>query len=61
MLLAKTDGTILDLNSAMAKALGKERKKIIGTNIKEYLPPDIYEYRIKKVREVEKTKNLFIL
>ena len=56
MLLAKTDGTILDLNNAMAKALGKEKEKIIGTNIKEYLPPDIYEYRTKKVREVEKTK-----
>ena len=56
MLLAKTDGTILNLNNAMAKALGKEKEKIIGTNINEYLPPDIYEYRTKKVREIEKTK-----
>lgn len=56
MLLAKTDGTILDLNDAMARALGKKKEEIIGTNIREYLPPDVYEKRTAKVREVEKTK-----
>ena len=56
MLLAKTDGTILDLNEAMANSLGKKREELIGTNIKEHLPPDIYERRTAKVREVEKRK-----
>ncbi|RLF50847.1 MAG: hypothetical protein DRN11_03900, partial [Thermoplasmata archaeon] len=56
MLLAKTDGTILDLNEAMAKALGKKREEIIGTNIKDYLPLEVYKRRTAKVREVERTK-----
>ncbi len=56
MLLAKPDGTILDLNEAMARSLGKKREDIIGTNIKEHLPPDVYERRTAKVKEVERKK-----
>ena len=59
VLLAKTDGTILDLNEAMAKAIGRKREEIIGTNVEEYkkyLPPSIYEKRIENAKKVEKTK-----
>jgi len=56
MLLAELDGTILDLNEAMAKSLGGKREEIIGTNLRKYLPPDIFEKRTAKVREMQRTK-----
>ena len=56
VLLADVDGTILDLNDAMAMALGGEKDKIIGTNIKEHLPPAVYEARTARVRNIQRTK-----
>ncbi|MCD6477410.1 MAG: PAS domain S-box protein [Candidatus Aenigmarchaeota archaeon] len=56
ILLANVDGTIVDLNEAMAKSLGKKKEKIIGTNIKRYLPPDVYKERTAKVRWIQKNK-----
>ncbi len=56
ILLANVDGTIVDLNEAMAKSLGKKKKKLIGTNIREHLPPDVYKERTEKVKWIQKNK-----
>ena len=50
----KNFGEILEVNDAMAESLGKERREIIGTNIKEHLPPEIYESRMAKVLKMIK-------
>lgn len=55
-LLLDLDGTILDLNDAMAKSLGGDKEKMINTNIKEYLPSKVYESRQRIVKKVQKTK-----
>ncbi|MCD6147137.1 MAG: PAS domain S-box protein [Thermoplasmata archaeon] len=56
VLLADVDGTILDLNDSMAMALMGEKDEIIGTNIKEHLPPAVYESRTARVRNIQRTK-----
>lgn len=56
VLLADVDGTILDLNDSMAMTLGGEKDEIIGTNIKEHLPPAVYESRTARVRNIQRTK-----
>ncbi len=60
VLLTRVDennfGKIVELNEAMAKALGKTREEILGANIKEYLPSELYERRRERAMEVIKTK-----
>ncbi|MCD6299328.1 MAG: PAS domain-containing protein, partial [Thermoplasmata archaeon] len=56
VLLIHVDGTILDLNDEMAESLRMKKGELIGTDIKEYLPPDVYELRISRVRKIQRTK-----
>lgn len=59
VILFSPDGTILDLNEAMAKSLGKKKEEIIGRKIARYkhmAPPHIFESRLDNILKVVKTK-----
>ncbi|MCD6237087.1 MAG: PAS domain S-box protein, partial [Thermoplasmata archaeon] len=56
LILVDEDGNILDLNDAMAASLGRKKEEIIGKNLRNYLPHDIFEKRYAHALKVIKTK-----
>lgn len=54
--LFKVDGTIVDVNQAMADRLHSKRKKLIGTNIYDYGSPDVTAHRKKMIRKLVREK-----
>ncbi|MEE4195939.1 MAG: PAS domain-containing protein, partial [Anaerolineae bacterium] len=50
--LIRADGTILDLNDAMAHALGGSREELIGTNVFDLFPEELRERRKAFLRRV---------
>ncbi len=57
-LLLDTNATILSINKTFQKLVDLPHDKIIGTNIKQYLPKDIAEIKAKFFIESIKTKSL---
>ncbi|HEC81000.1 MAG TPA: PAS domain S-box protein, partial [Thermoplasmatales archaeon] len=56
LIIVEEDGTIVDLNDAMAASVGRNKKDLIGRNMREYLPRDVFEKRFARALEVIKTK-----
>jgi len=56
VLLLEWDATIIDMNDAMAKSLGINKKEAIGKNLREYLPPEIFESRHNRAIKLKETK-----
>ncbi|KAA0008392.1 MAG: PAS domain S-box protein, partial [Thermoplasmata archaeon] len=56
LILVDEDGNILDLNDAMAASLGGKKEEMIGKNMRDYLPPDIFEKRYAHALKNVKTK-----
>ena len=55
VILVDLDETIVALNEAAAKSLGKSRKQLVGTNIFSTMGPVIKNLRTKKGKEVIRT------
>jgi len=55
ILINASDWTILQLNKAMAKSLGKTREELLGKNILKFFPPDVAEIRKKQAEKVIRT------
>lgn len=53
--LIDIDGNILMINKAGAERMGSSRDEIIGKNIREIFPEDVYEFRRSKWMEVVHT------
>ena len=56
ILVQTIDGTILDLNLTAAKRLGNSRENLLGTNMKDFLEPDVFESRAAKIKDVIESK-----
>ncbi len=54
VLLLEWDGTILDLNDAMAESLGVDKDEVLGKNLREYLPPEAFERRYSHAMKMKK-------
>jgi len=50
--LVDLDGTIVALNEAAAKSLGRSASELVGTCTFDLFPPDVAEYRRNQVRKV---------
>ena len=56
--LIDTEGNILVMNKAGADRLGRSLDEIIGKNVRDLFPKDVYELRQSKVMEVIRTGNM---
>jgi len=54
-LLMDLDGTIINLNDAAARRLGKSASELIGTCAYDLFPPDVAEYRRKMGEQVARS------
>jgi PAS domain S-box-containing protein len=52
ILIDASDWTVLQLNEAMAKSLGKTKKELIGKNILELFPPNVAKIRKEQAKKV---------
>ncbi len=55
VLLMDIEGTLLALNDSSAKALGKKKNEMLGTNFYDYFKPDVLEIQKEKVKEAIQT------
>ena len=56
--LIDTEGNILVMNKAGVERLGRSHDEIIGKNVRELFPEDVYELRQSKLMEVIRTGNI---
>ncbi|MGB2862023.1 MAG: PAS domain S-box protein [Sedimentisphaerales bacterium] len=56
--LIDTEGNILVMNKAGADRMGRSLDEIIGKNVRDLFPEDVYELRQSKVMEVIRTGNM---
>lgn len=54
--LGALDGTILAVNNALAKSLGRKKDELLGKNVYEILPEEVAESRMARVQSVVDSK-----
>lgn len=54
--LIKSDGTILAVNTSLARKFNRHPSQMVGKNTFEFLPPELAESRKKKIEETIRTK-----
>lgn len=56
VMLMDPDGTIVECNETFAARLGRAREELAGTDVYQYLPPDIAQQRKRRVDEAARLR-----